>query len=454
MSEPLVELECFEPAGTKLEFGREDLLGHSLALGGSGSGKTSRFVLPIVRELIHSEERIGLVILDTKADGQMSSAVRSAAINAGREEDLIVIDGSGEHTLDIFGDSNRFGLDEVDPLTSLLGSLIPSDLKNMYWEQTFEALLRQALRLMVLQERPRMDYPSLIGQLIRYLLLHRLQDPHYKEQVERLKSLRSHQASPIQCVYDEVVATHRMWDTLDVRTRSNLQSMCASLTGPMNSPLAHAYFGGGQNCSVADVTERGKILLIRIDGIRHAKVARLVASIAKGRFYEAVLSREHDASPPLAGLVLDDWPTAITGGWGKLYSDIEALAMIRSRGGFLVTSAQSLSALDSIVGTTDRRAALANFANLIFFRGRDPEVDQIAANYLGERKDHLTDFTRNERPRRSGRGESAIRHEREVRLPAVPVGALARLATGEAYALIGSAVHSQALCLIPHNPVN
>ncbi len=453
MTESLIELACFEPAGAKLEFGREDLLGHSLALGGSGAGKTSRFVLPMVRQLIHSRERIGLVILDTKADGQMPGAVRDAVTDVGREEDLIVIDGSGERTLDIFGDRANFGIDEVDTLTSLLGSLIPRDMKNKYWEQTFEALLRQALRLMVLGERPQLDYSSLIGQLIRYLLLHQLQDPFFKEQVERLKMLRTQQSLTMQCLYDEIVATHRMWDTLDMRTRSNLQSMSASLTGPLNSPLAHGYFSGGKSCSVADAADKGKILLVSIDGIRHAKVARLVACIVKGRFYEAILSRSHSGPVPLAGLVLDDWPTAITGGWGNLHSDIEALAMIRSRGGFLITSSQSLSALDSIVGATDRRAALANFANLIFFRGRDSEVDLIAAHYLGERKDRLVDTSHHEVPKSAGArmGAFPIRHEREIRVPAVPVGALARLATGEAYALVGPEVYPEALCLIPQH---
>ena len=450
MTETLIELECFEPAGMELEFRRDDLLGHSLALGGSGSGKTSRFALPMIRELIRSEEQIGLVILDTKADGQMCEAVRRATIEAGRQDDLIVIDGSGEHTFDVFGDSSQFDVNEVDSLASLLGSLIPRDLKNRYWEQTFEALLLQALRLMVLEESPCLNYTSLIGQLIRYLLLHRLQDPHYSEQVERLKTLREQETPPMQCLYDEVVATHRMWSTLDVRTRSNLQSMAASLTGPLNAPLAHKYFSGGESCSVADVVDGGKILLISIDGIRHSKVAHLVACIVKGRFYEAILGRNLSRSNRLAGLVLDDWPTAITGGWGNLYSDIEALAMIRSRGGFLVTSAQSLSAIDSIVGVADRRAALANFANLIFFRGRDPEVDVIAAHYLGERKDRLVDTSHHDLPKSATRKVTfPIRHEREIRVPAVPVGALARLATGEAYALVGSQTYPEALCLIP-----
>jgi type IV secretory pathway TraG/TraD family ATPase VirD4 len=451
MTESFIELECFEPAGARLEFSRDDLLGHSLALGGSGSGKTTRFVLPMLRKLILSHERVGLVILDTKADGLVAEAVRNAASEAGRLDDLVVVDGTGDHTLDVFGDRNSFGIDDVDTLTALLGSLIPRDLKNLYWEQTFEALIRQALRLMILKERPRLDYQELGSQIIHYLLLHRLQDPVYKSQVERLKSQREFQEPTTQFLYDEVIATHRMWDTLDVRTRSNLQSMTASLTGPMNTPLAHRYFSGGENHLIADAVNQEKIMLVSVDGIRHAKVARLVACVVKGRFYEAILSRSGTAFPPLTGLVLDDWPTAVTGGWGNLYSDIEALAMIRSRGGFLITTAQSLSALDSIVGGIDRRAALANVANLVFFRGRDTEVDLIAASYLGERKDRLVDTSHHDRPKRSGRIDYPIRHEREIRVPSVPVGALARLATGEAYALIGPEVHSQPLCLIPHD---
>jgi len=450
MDKNLIELECLEPAGSSLEFSREDLLGHSLALGGSGSGKTSRFVLPMLRELICSKERVGLVILDTKADGQIVKAVRKAAVVAEREADLICVDGSGQHGLDIFGDHKRFDLRQVDALASLLGSLIPRDSRNQYWEQTFEALIRQTLRLLVLREESCLDYPTLIGQLIRYLLMHRLKDPFFNEQIQRLKECQSEQTVQMQCIYDEIIATNRMWDTLDVRTRSNLQSMAASLTAPMNTPLAHDYFSGETSCSISEIVNQGKILIVSVDGIRHAQVARLIACVVKGRYYEAILTRRSESSSSIAGLVLDDWPIAVTGGWGNLYSDVEALAMIRSRGGFLVTSAQSLSVLDSIIGIADRRAALANFANLIFFRGRDIEVDLIAAHYLGERKDKMIDTSHHDNSSRGKRVDCPIRYEREVRLPSVPLGALARLATGDAYALIGATAYPQPLCLIPH----
>lgn len=449
MTDSLIELECFEPAGAKLEFSREDLCGHSLAIGSTGSGKTTRLIFPMIRQLIHSEQ-IGLTIFDSKGDGLVSKVVRESCASAGRVEDLISVDGSGNETLDIFGDRTRFDLTQVGTMTSMLSSLIPNDVRNRYWDQTFAALLQQTLRLMILKERPQIDYLRLIDHLIGYLLLHQLQDPVYKQITEGLKTRRTQQPPTLQRIYDEVIATNRMWDALDMRTRSNLQSMATSLTGPMNDPLAHNYFSGPNPVSISKAVNHSKILLISIDGIRHAKVAQLVSRIVKGRFYEAVLSRQASDSLPLAGLILDDWPVGITGGWGNLFSDIEALSMIRSRGGFLVTSAQSLSVIDSIIGMTDRKAAIANFANLLFFRGRDPEVDTIASAYLGERKEYLVDTSHYKSSKVHNRIEYPIRHEREIRRPAVPIGALARLSTGEAYALIGSEIHNQPLCLVPY----
>lgn len=92
---------------------------------------------------------------------------------------------------------------------------------------------------------------------------------------------------------------------------------------------------------------------------------------------------------------------------------------------------------------------MANFANLIFFRCRDPLVDELAAAYLGESKEKLLDVSRSERSNSSGRKRPTIVIEREIFRPDVRRGALARLPTGEAYALTGNVVYSKPLCLVP-----
>ncbi|WPJ95143.1 TraM recognition domain-containing protein [Coraliomargarita algicola] len=451
MNDPLINLKCFEPAGSTLDFSEDDLLGHTLAIGGSGSGKTSRLIHPIISQLVQvGGAKVGMCILDTKADGSMEAAVRRACFEAEREDDLVVINGEGNAHLNIFNDMENGGLESIDRLTSLLGSLIPRDERNKYWENTFEALIRQTLRLIHLSENIQWDYNTLVKQLIRYLLLHQLRDIEYVKEIDALKDQRDDHDPSIQLIVDEVVATHKMWDTLDHRTRSILQSMAATLAGPMNSETAFRYFDGGAPIDISTAVNEQKIVLISIDGIRHPECSRLLSRFAKGLFYEAILEQEtHRTGEPIAGLILDDWPICVTAGTGNRYSDIDALAMIRSRGGFVVAATQSLAALDVSIGKPSRDAALANFANLVFFRGRDPEVDAMAAAYLGMKTEVLTDTTIYEGQSPTIRRHLPSKFLRQIRTPAVPPGAIARLATGDAYAIVGSSIYNEALSLVP-----
>lgn len=453
MDEPLISLECYEPAGTSLDMSVDDLLGHTLAIGGSGSGKTSRLILPMVSKLIQARDRkVGLCILDTKADGIAEQAIRHACFEAERENDFVVIKGEGGNFLDLFSEVMADGFTGIDALSALLGSTIPRTATNVYWERTFESLLTQSLRLIHLTENQEWDYTTLMQQLIQYLLLHQLRDPAYTAVIEKLREKRENEATYVQFVIDEVVAMHRTWDTLDFRTRSILQSMAASLTGVMNSEIAHSCFNGENPIDIASAVREQKIVLISIDGIRHPEIARLISCITKGLFYSAVLQNgAHSGSEPISGLILDDWPICVTAGTGNRYSDIDALAMIRSRGGFVVAATQSLAAIDIVTGQPARSAALANFANLFFFRGRDPETDVLAANYFGQKTETLTDTSIYEGNSPTAKRNLPAKFLRQIRTPAVPLGAIARLATGEAYALIGPKIYDEALCLVPQN---
>ncbi len=448
MDEPIIRLNCYEPAGTSLDFSREDLLGHTLAIGGSGSGKTTRLVYPMVEQLIRQRDvPASLCIIDTKADSSMQAIVETACREAGRENDFLVIDGARDAALNILNPDISLDMDRVDALAGLLASSIPSDSLNRFWEQTFEALLRQALRLHAFNPKAEPTYTGMVSHLMRYLLLHRIHDPHYLELIKHLSVTRCKHERSHQLIIDEVIATHQMWETLDHRTRTNLQSMAASVLAPMNHMVTHRYFAGNNAVDIGTAMNAGKVVLISIDALRHPECARLLGCIIKGHFYDSVLGET--GSRHLKGLVLDDWPIAVTAGRSNRYSDVEALSMIRSRGGFLIAATQSLAALDVAIGRPAREAALANFANLAFFRSRDPEVDALAAAYLGQKKDKLVDVSQIDRPPLPNRIDYPIRIERELRVPAVPPGALARLATGDAYALIGPKVFNEPHCMVP-----
>ena len=447
MDKPILSIPCYEPAGTALELRREDLLGHSLAIGSTGSGKTTRFVYPAIVQLIReADDKVGLCVFDTKADGAMTDIVTRACVETGRADDLCIIDSSGSAYLDRFHNLGKQPVEVLDALAGLIAAALPVDERNRYWDATFGALLRQALRLHAFNSQAQEGYGGLLRHLMRYLLVHQLKDPEYTRLVSALeKDLERHPVT-IRPIIEEMSAVHAMWDTLDFRTRTNLQSMASSVLGPMNSPVVHGLFKGNEAIDIAAAMDAGRIVLVSIDAVRHPEAARFIGVLLKGLFYDAVLGSRSDT---LKGLILDDWPLCVTSGFGNRYSDVEALSMIRSYGGFLLAATQSLAALDVGIGAPARAAAVANFGNLLFFRSRDPLVDDLASLYLGQKSDKLIDYTRSDRPPKTGRIEYPIRIEREIRVPAVPPGTLARMPTGEAYALIGSEVYSKSLCLVP-----
>lgn len=454
--ETIVELSCYEPAGQSVPMSEADILGHTLVTGGSGSGKTTRVIYPMLQQLIEnraskSSVKAGLCVLDSKADGEVVAFLRKACLEAGRENDFQVVDSEEGSCIDLLSSVKREGLKGLKAVADLLSASTPTSESNRYWEITFASLILLALRLYHLTEDDP-NYDGMIEFMRRYLLQFDLMNPALKGKVrELLESDEDDYEPEINDLVDETIAAHRMWSILDVRTRSIFQSMAAPLIQNLSDPTARKLFSGGPPIDLGRVTEEGAIIVISADAIQNPEVAALVTTVAKGRIYEHILQRRFggNSSHRIAGLVIDDWPLCATGGMYNRYSDVSALSMIRSRAGFVVAATQGMAALDLRIGANSRRAALSNFANLFLLRGRDVEMDAYATAYFGEKRRVHVDRTLNERPPSPTRKDYPILYERETFVPAVPVGSLARLPLGEAYALVGGEVYAQPLCLVP-----
>lgn len=457
LEDRIVDLPCFEPAGSSVPLTESDLLAHTLITGGSGSGKTTRVIYPTMRQLLEykasqPESKISLCLIDTKADGEMRAYLENASIEAGRSKDLQVVDETGERHIDLLEPILSEGVQAADEIAGLFAALIPESESNRYWEVTFEALILQSIRLYVLTTEARLDYSGMIEFLTRYLLQFDVMGTAIKKSIRTLQDSEDEDyEAEVSTIVDDVLATHRMWSILDPRTRSIFQSMAAPLLQSLSSTTARRVFSAGSACRIADVTEQGTILLVSVDAVREPTVAALVGTIIKGSFYDSILKRRYRnyRSARLAGLVMDDWPLCATGGANSRYSDVSALSMIRSRRGFVIAATQGLSALDLKIGVNSRRAAICNFSNIFFFRGRDLELDAYAASYFGETRRIYVDISKQEGDRKGNRQEGIMRYEREAFVPAVPVGSIGRLPLGEAYALIGDQIYNQPLCLVP-----
>lgn len=456
VTENIVELSCYEPAGQSVPMTKADILGHTLVTGGSGSGKTTRVIYPMLRQLIEhrasdSAAKFGLCILDTKSDGEVTAFLEKTCLEAGRKDDLQVVDVDSDSYIDLFAAYRKEGLKGLKSVADLLAASTPPCETNRYWEITFASLILLALRLYHLTgEDP--EYNGMVDFLRRYLLQFDIADPSLRRYIHELQESDAQDYEPeVNGIIEETLAAHRMWSVLDMRTRSIFQSMAAPLIQHLANPVARRLFSGGQSHAMTEVPEHGKILVVSVDAIREPEVSALVTTVAKGQFYGEILERrfQNRNTQRLAGLAIDDWPLCATGGINNRYSDVSALSMIRSRGGFVIAAAQSMAALDLRIGANSRRAALSNFANLFFLRGRDAELDAYAMAYFGEKRRVHVDRTVNDRPSSPNRKDYPIFYERETFVPAVPVGSLARLPLGEAYALIGGEVYAQPLCLVP-----
>lgn len=454
--ETIVELACYEPAGQSVPMTEADILGHTLVTGGSGSGKTTRVIYPMLRQLIEHRAsdscfKPGLCVLDTKADGEAEALLRKACLQAGRKSDLHLINCEDGGCIDLLNPVKREGLKGLKSVADLLSASTPTSESNRYWEITFASLILLAIRLYHLTEDDP-NYDDMVEFMRRYLLQFDIMSPSLKTKVrELLESDEDDYEPEINDIVNETIAAHKMWSILDVRTRSIFQSMAAPLIEGLSNPTARKIFSVGPPFDMDQVTSGGAVVLLSVDAIRYPEVAALATTVAKGQLYERILERKFRGEPPkrLAGLVVDDWPLCATGGINSRYSDVSALSMIRSRGGFVVAATQGTASLDLRIGANSRRSALSNFANLFLLRGRDSELDGYAAAYFGERRRVHVDRTVNDRPPSTKRKDYPILYEREVFVPAVPVGSLARLPLGEAYALVGGEAYSQPLCLVP-----
>jgi hypothetical protein len=170
------------------------------------------------------------------------------------------------------------------------------------------------------------------------------------------------------------------WRDLDPRTRELHKSTMNNALRSLFSPAARDLFDDsrGRRFNPADVLN-GKILVASLNAVSHPHLASWLFKALKRDFYEAVLSRVQ-ANPDrdrLCGLILDELPLSITP------EDVAALALLRSKGGFVVACAQGVNGLDEALGQRQRAALLANFNSVFYFSSREDQTDEHAMLNLG-----------------------------------------------------------------------
>jgi hypothetical protein len=424
----MIRLTCYEPPGLVLELGPEDLTRHLLALGSTGSGKTTGLMNPVLRQLIQwragkPTERIGLLVLDPKED-ETDQKIAAYAADAGRAGDVTVLSAQGNSFYDLFGGFRR--LEQVDEFTRRLlsGSRDMGD-QNAYWTESRHGIINSCLTVLLASSKP-ITFDSVTEFVRAWVYDHDSAAVRYGLSfVERLlgcANLKPTTRRRLQLALAEA----SNWKALDGRTRELHKSALNNALRPLLSPAARDLFdpSRGSRFNPADVLH-GRILVASINAVCHPQLAAVLFKALKREFFEAVLSRVavRPESERLCGLILDELPLSAMPG------DVDSLALIRSKGGFVVACSQGINALDEGLGWRRRKALLTNFNSVFFFGSREDETDELAMLTLGTHEQKKEADT--------SEGTSPIQAMELPRswrmVPVCPAGSLSKLGQHQAY---------------------
>lgn len=424
----IIRLSCYEPAGRVLELSSDDLTRHVIGFGATGSGKTTALINPILRQLLawrvhDTDQRLGLLVLDPKGDDS-AHKVRAFAKEVGRESDVVQLSAEGDAWFDPLGGFER--LDQVEFYAKrLLAGTRDLGQDNVYWTESRYGLVQTALVLMLANGRP-VEVSDAIAfmqawwfsaessvlepklEWVRRLLVEGGLGPRSRRRLELALSEVNH------------------WASLDARTKELHRSTLYNALRPLVSAAAQDFFGRKAIELQPRSVLQGKVLVVSLDAISAPDLARLIFRIVRQDFYAAIQSRRpvRPGRDRLCGLISDEL------GLSVMPEDVEALSVIRAKGGFVVAAAQSLNGLDSVLGWRGREALMANFNTTFFFSARESALDEYAMITLGT-KERKEDRRGNEEPGDLLLGPVPKNSELE---PICPPGTLARLKQHQAFA--------------------
>lgn len=448
LGQVICSLNCYEPNSQRLELTGEDLCRNTLFVGTVGSGKTT-CMNPLLRDVIayraqEADAKVGLLVMDSKLD-DTAAKIQAWARQVQRENDVIVLSPGGSHYYDFLADLTDFNSLETI-VEKIVSSINWEHDGNAYWQHGRKPLLKAALAIVLvncLSQGISPDYPTAIRFIQEWLLV--VGRPgsmaenfikEFQDQVPRVSPLL---APGEQAILNEALAVIRMWQDLDVRTKSNWSSVLTNCLSPFSDMAAQAYFCGQnrKRLVLSDIVESGQIVVLSINAGENPALASLLGRLIKADFYQTLQNRQlaYANAGRLVGLVMDEYPLVVTGTQPR-FGDIAQLQTLRSKRAFVVAATQGFTSLDMVVGRAARTALLLNFNNLFLFSSHEAEVDAFAIIHFGHKPGILRASLEWENARENS-DIATYRHHRKLKAQveewSCPPGALGRLDVGQAY---------------------
>lgn len=357
------------PPGTPVFAAKEDCAKNILILGGIGSGKTTRAINPILKQLF--EQQCGALVFDIKGD--FSREVDFIARQTGRSYIKVGVDGL---TLNLIrGTTPELAASYLKSCFIASGSAGGN--AAFFVDQAVE-LCRQCLTLLTLTGG---DY-SLAG-LYDMVFADAKREAALDAMVNNGANYDLRQGRLAESVSNYFDNIHSKFDE---KMLSSVNSTVAQVLSPFSHPDLVDAFSGGETEGEADLTALldGAIYFVNLPMTKFGKEgSRYAYMLVKLRFMSLMRERRTRADwnqkTPVA-FVCDEYQAIIDS-----ITDSDFWDKSRSAGCLGVVSMQGMSSLYHSVGSRQAADAIVqNFRQRIIFRTEDEPTMQMAQRLLGQ----------------------------------------------------------------------
>jgi hypothetical protein len=354
---------------SRLSFGIDDLCRHTLILGSSGSGKTTRGFNPMLAGMLGDLDA-GAFIIAPKPEA-VDEAVELAR-RAGRK--AVVVQPGSELGFELLS-----GSPDIDAmyLRDTLGR--SSDEDKAYIEAAI-ARIKNALRML---QAAGVQYYN-FQNLTEYVFDERFSATVRNQASSRLTSLDSDSESA-WTIREAISYEDTRYFQFSPETRRAVLFTISQLLEPLRDVRIMRTFSPKAGLLPVESVFSGTVIVLHVPRTRYERAAQSIYTLAKRRFFSAIENRranlELDQSRPVV-FAVDEYQLCIS------ESDIQSLGIIRSAGCMVLAATHGVSSLYAILPRSLVDAAMQNFTQKLFFKTDDHEtlalLDRATKSSTGE----------------------------------------------------------------------
>lgn len=365
-------------AGVGLNLKLGDACQNFLILGATGSGKTTRYMLPMLNDILG--QPCAAFIVDVKGD--FGGSVHKLAARHSRKVTTIGVGGNARPINLISGLTPDVASSFVLAVIAQTGGKG----NDAFWQDTAGAIIKNTLG--ILQYVPGRYSLAAVHDYL-------FPDPATPLLYEKIRQEAAENAAAAgeQRQFDYHMSYFsRVLPTQAEATRQGVMSTIDHLLNPFTGPaLADAFSSDSpDNVKIEDILSNGgQIYLVDLPLDKFEKSARLVYVMLKLRLYNFMQGRtrnqELNQDLPVI-MMIDEFQEMVTA--GKLMSgglsDASALDKLRSAKFCAILSSQSVAALQSAIGDeTTTMGLLGNLRQKILLRPEDPKTLKLFQDLIG-----------------------------------------------------------------------